>query len=468
MRIFLFLFLSINAFSLFSQVTFEKTKHDFGDLEAYDDRFVDIVLTNKGQKKEYVLSVKKPFEVNYIVTGKFMDKDSSVVLRFQVNPKTKGRFSYDVEVFVSDRNEPVIVKLTGNMKEIPQSDMSAFTSCPDFSTRPSAKSQNFDLTVVTIDKESRAEIPGTNVTLLQNGSPLWVKSTDKNGKIKEDATLGFSYFYAKHERYKPAELGAYINFQRNYIVIELEMDPSYCLPPPATIPAPPNDVVVVETEKPVEIVLEEQLANEVVLPEAAPVELANLDPNDFSEEHFEPINVIFVLDVSSSMQQGERFELMKYSLNQLVDMLRPMDQIGLVTYSTDSRVLLPSTSGDQKEMIKEEVSNLKASGLTAGGEGIKLGYKQALKNFKNDGSNQIIVITDGAFNRNSDDYLKHVKKYKKKGISMSVVGIQIKEPDKVKMTEAAENGGGRLVPIMKLADAQNNLKQEIRFIAFKR
>lgn len=468
MRIFLFLFLSIISFNVISQVTFEKTKHDFGDLEAYDDRFVDIVLTNKGQNKEYVLSVKKPFEVNYIVTGKFMDKDSSVVLRFQVNAKAKGRFSYDVEVFVSDRNEPVIVKLSGNMKEIPQSDMSAFTACPDFSTRPSARSQNFDLTVVTIDKESRAEIPGTNVTLLQNGSPLWVKSTDKNGKIKEDATLGFSYFYAKHERYKPAELGAYINFQRNYFVIELEMDPSYCLPPPATTPVPPNDVVVVETEKPIEIVLEEQLVNEVVLPKEAPVELTSLDPNNFSEVHFNPVNVVFVLDVSSSMQQGEKFELMKYSLFQLTNMLRLGDKMGIVTYATDTRVLLAPTDGSQKDAIRKEVENLKAAGLTAGGQGIKLGYKQALKGYLNEGVNQVIVITDGAFNRNSNDYIKIVKKYKKKGIGLSVVGINIKEPDRIKMTEAAELGGGRLVPIMKLADAQNNLKQEIRFIAFKR
>ena len=60
------------------------------------------------------------------------------------------------------------------------------------------------------------------------------------------------------------------------------------------------------------------------------------------------------------------------------------------------------------------------------------------------------------------------KKYKKKGINLSVVGISIKEPDRIKMSEAAELGGGRLIPIMKLADAQNNLKQEIRFIAFKR
>jgi Ca-activated chloride channel family protein len=391
-------------------------------------------------------------------------------LRFQVNPKTKGRFSYDVEVFVSDRNEPVMVRLSGNLKELPQDNLSAFTSCPDFSSRPSGKTQSFHLTVVTIDKVTREEISASKVTLLQNGSPIWVKLTDKNGKIKEEATLGFSYFYASHEQYKPTELGAYINFQRNYIVLELEKDPSYCTPIPVEIntPDPVVELPIEVNEVPVEISLEEELSNENVLPDEAPIELVSLDPTDFSSEHFKPVNVVFVLDVSSSMQQGEKLELMKYSLFQLTDMLRPQDRMGIVTYSTESRVLLAPTDGSQKDAIKKEVEALKASGLTAGGQGIKLGYKQALKAYLSDGVNQIIVITDGAFNRNSDDYTKYVKKYKKKGITMTVVGIGIKEPDRVKMTAAAELGGGRLVEIVKLADAQNNLKQEIRLGSFKR
>ena len=135
MRFLIVLFVLLSS-AVSAQVQFDKTRHDFGDLESYDERFVDIVLTNKGAKKEYVLSVKKPYDVTYIVNGKFMDKDSSVIVRLQVNPKTKGKFSYDVEIFTSDRTEAVKVKLTGNLKDIPQNDLSGFTACPDFSSRP--------------------------------------------------------------------------------------------------------------------------------------------------------------------------------------------------------------------------------------------------------------------------------------------------------------------------------------------
>ena len=72
----------------------------------------------------------------------------------------------------------------------------------------------------------------------------------------------------------------------------------------------------------------------------------------------------------AQMKQVDKIELMKYSLYQLVDMLRPQDKIGLVTYASDARVLMKSTKGSDKELIKEEVSKLKAFGYTAGGSGI--------------------------------------------------------------------------------------------------
>jgi len=470
-QIILILFLIVSP-GIFGQIVFEKVKHDFGDLEAYDDHFVDIVVTNKGSKKEYLLSVKKPYDVVYLVNGQFIEKDSSLIVRLQVNPKVKGRFSYEVEIYTSDRNEPTYIKLTGNIKELPQDNLAAFTACPDFTSRPGGKNaNNFDLTVVTIDKNTKKPLEKSNVTMIQNGQPVWAMNTDKNGKIKEESTLGFTYFYAKHDGYFPAELGAYVNFQRNYIVIELEMDPNCCQPPPFT----PVDVVTIEppadtdSVEQIEINLEESLANETVTPTTeVPPALAELDKENFSDQYFKPVNVVFVLDVSSSMLQGDKIELMKYSMIQLVNMLRPQDKMAIVTYSTNAQVLLNSTSGADKEAINAEISKLKASGMTAGGAGIKLGYKQALKGYLKDGVNQVIVITDGAFNRNSDDYKKIIKKYSKKGVQLSVVGIKNKDVDEVEMKDAATLGGGRYVPIFKLVDAQHNLKQEIRFAAFKK
>jgi Ca-activated chloride channel family protein len=473
MRNSLLFIIVLSAFVGHTQLVFEKTNHSFGNLESFSDRFVDILVKNTGTKKEYLLSVKKPYDVVYLVNGQFIEKDSVLTIRLQVNPKEKGKFSYEVEVYASDRQEPVKIKLTGNVVDLPREYSNVFTQCPDFSRRPSASDLNFQLTVITIDKETKKVIGNTKVNALQNGTLSWAKSTDRGGKINKQSGIGFYYFYATHEGYYSAELGMYVNHQRNQVVVELERDLRI------TTPVPSVDTAQLSTTPPAEIAqtelkidLEESLKKEVAT-ESVPstdtlhLDFTRLDPNDFSIAHFKPVNVVFVLDVSSSMKLSDKLELMKYSLIQLVEMLRREDKIALVTYSTAPKLLLKSTSGMEKETINEQVKSLLAMGSTAGGEGIKMGYKEALKNFIPDGKNMVVVITDGAFNSRSD-YKKHIEKYTAQGIQLSVVGIKTVPKDEVQMSEVATLGSGKFIPIHKLSQAQNNLKQEIRALSFRK
>ena len=454
------------------QVDISVKKHDFGDLESFSPRYVDVELKNVGNKQEWLLSLKKPREVIYIPSKQFIEKDSSIYVRFHVNPKAKGKFNYTIEVAVSAPLEPYKIKLTGNLLDVASDNNSAFTSCPTFTDRPAGSNPlGFDLTVITIDKKTKEVLSDSKVTLLQGGQPIWAKKTDKNGRIKEEATLGFSYFYAKHEGYYPAEKGAYVNASRDEIIIELDRDER----------APDEPVVVAEepVEEPHEneIVieigddLEEDLATEIdttYLDDLeVPASMEELADDEFGTDYFKAINVVFILDVSGSMAQGDKMELMKYSLSQLTDMLRPADKMGIVTYSSKAKVMLAPTSGANKEKIKEEVSSLSAYGYTSGGLGLKLGFKQAKKNKIEDGVNHVIIITDGGFNRNSKDYKRTVRKYKRQDIHLSVVGIKNKPVAEKSMKEAARAGGGHYVPIHKLADAQNNLKQEIRVLTYK-
>jgi Ca-activated chloride channel homolog len=487
---FLILLLLLNSYFSFGQMEFQTTKHDFGDLYAQDERFVDIVIINKSPKKQYLLTVKKPYEVVYLVKGQFVDPGDTILVRLQVNTNVKGKFTYEVNIFTSDKDDATSIKLTGNIKETKGGGNNAMTSCPDFNSRPNQNANAFDLTVVTIDKETKKPIATSSVTFIQNGRPLGVNKTNREGRIVKNSPLGFYYFYATKEGYFPSELGAYVNFNRNYIVLELERRPEEIVIINSSEPEPLPEVIASTEPKPVsepeieieiepevvpaesieefEIALEEDVPTQTEEVADIPVELKDLDPTNFEEQYFKPINVVFVLDVSASMKAGEKMELMKFALFQLNEVLRPQDKVALVTYSTDAHVILPPTSGQEKEVINEKVTALKAAGYTAGGAGIKMGYKQALKGYINDGSNIVIVITDGAFNRNSGDYKKIVAKYKKKGILLSVVGIQNSEKDEVNMRESATLGGGRYIPIFKLIDAQQNLLKEIRFLTFRK
>lgn len=468
------------------QLIFEKTSHDFGNLSGTEDRFVDIRVTNKGKKKEYFLSFRKPNEVVCLSNGQYILPDSSLFIRIQANPLKKGKFSYDVQVYTSDRQEAVIIQIKGNLLELPYDPIASLQNCPDFNSRPSPDKTSHQLTVKTIDKQTKEPV-NASVFLIQNGTDVTQITTGKKGLWKDKYPLGFTYFYTKTESYKALEMAAYVNFQRNEIILELEKDPSYCLPVPDAFkvlpPKDTNEIVVVEhhkpepeiskpepeTSKPEPTKLSQQLMQEETTKadSAVPVSLAQLAPDDFSEEHFKPLNVIFVLDVSGSMNESDKFDLMKFALAQLLEILRPQDRIGVVTYASEAGILIPSTPGSDKLQLKSKVAAMKANGYTAGSEGIKLGFKEAEKNFISDGNNMVIVITDGAFNRNTGDYLKIIQKYKARNISLSVVGIKNAPRDEANMKQAATAGGGRYVPIFKLADAQQNLIQEIRLSCFK-
>lgn len=462
---------------LFSQLQFDKTTFDFGDIYAHNVRFIDFYVKNNSPKTEYILTVEKPKEINYRLSSSSIQPDSSVAIRLQVNPEKKGSFHFKVPVYVSTNDEPVTMHIKGNIKELPQKKGNSLTNCPSFSQEPGdGNPLEFKLKVVTVDEETRELIPSTSVVLIQNGQPVGNWVTDKNGSIIKKVPLGLSYFYAKNNDYEPAELGAYINIQRNYIIIPMKRIKIEEVKKETSNPE--QDIVIDETETPNDDTalrdkLRELLISENDVPDESEkdtsisVELQELDRENFDDDLFEPINVVFVIDVSSSMNQADRLELMKYSLLELTDMLRTQDKISLVSYSTNAHVLLPSIAGHEKKEIKEKITGLKASGLTAGGKGIKLGFKQARRNFLKDGKNHVIIITDGGFNRESGNYKKVIAKNFKKGVTLSVVGIKNNDKARVEMEEVAKIGHGEYIPIHDLLQAQENLRQEIRKITFK-
>jgi Ca-activated chloride channel homolog len=466
----LFLLAILASLGTQAQTVFSTQSLDLGELYAGSERFGDILVTNKGKQKAYILRVEKPTDVVYLASSDVLLPDSSFSFRLQVNPSKKGAFSYDVKVYTSDNMNPVNIRISGTVKELTKNTMAGMMSCPDFGSEPS-RVQTTELTIITVDENTRQPLAKSTVTIIRNGTPAGAWITGKKGSFQQESIPGYFYFFASHDGYFPKEAGVYVGPKIKEITIPLRMDPSMCapIPTPNQHPEPVPDEPQELTAETAEILIDQQLAgqqSDSVIRQTIP-ELAQLPPNSFESEHFKPVNVVFVLDVSSSMKLGEKMDLMKYSLNQLVDQMRPEDHISLVTYSDGANVLLAPTACTQQEAIKAKVAELKPHGMTAGGKGIKLGYKQALQQLSPDKANLVIIITDGAFNKSSDDYQKTVRKYAKKGIIFSVVGIQNRPNDQRDMEEAAEFGKGRYIPITKLSDAQYNLLQEIRIASFR-
>ncbi len=156
-------------------------------------------------------------------------------------------------------------------------------------------------------------------------------------------------------------------------------------------------------------------------------------------------NLVFLIDVSGSMQDSNKLPLIKKSFNMLVERLRPQDRISIVTYAGSSGLVLPPTAGSQKRTILDALGQLESGGGTAGGEGIRLAYDVAMKNFVKGGNNRVILATDGDFNDgvSSETELESlIEEKRKSGVFLTVLGYGTGNYKDVHMETLADKGNG--------------------------
>jgi Ca-activated chloride channel homolog len=176
-----------------------------------------------------------------------------------------------------------------------------------------------------------------------------------------------------------------------------------------------------------------------------------------STENLLASNLVFLIDVSGSMGSAEKLPLVKQALYLLIDQLRPQDKVALVVYAGAAGVVLPSTSGADKNKIRDALEKLNAGGSTAGGEGIKLAYKIASDNFVKEGNNRVILASDGDFNVgvSSEAELKNLIENKREsGVFLSILGFGMGNYKDNKMETLADKGNGNYAYIDNLQEAQ--------------
>ena len=163
------------------------------------------------------------------------------------------------------------------------------------------------------------------------------------------------------------------------------------------------------------------------------------------EANLPPSNLVFLVDVSGSMNSQNKLPLVQESMEKLLAKLRPQDKMSIVTYAGSSLVVLEPTSGSEKAKIKKAINGLTSGGGTAGADGINTAYKLAEENFLADGNNRVIVATDGDWNIGirDDTALKNlISKKRKTGIFLSVLGFGMYNLNDAMMESLADNGNG--------------------------
>ena len=183
-------------------------------------------------------------------------------------------------------------------------------------------------------------------------------------------------------------------------------------------------------------------------------------------------SLIFVIDVSGSMGREDRLGLVKRSLGLLVDELRPTDEVGIVVYGSQGRILLEPTSGANKGAIMEAIDALRPEGATNAAEGLVLGYAMAANEVESERITRVILLSDGVANvgnTGSGSILNLIKGYVEEGVTLSTVGFGMGNYNDILMEQLANDGNGTYAYVDTLSEARRifveNLTGTLQVIA---
>ncbi len=181
-------------------------------------------------------------------------------------------------------------------------------------------------------------------------------------------------------------------------------------------------------------------------------------------EGLPPSNLVFLIDVSGSMEEPNKLPLVQSSLQYMVKQLTANERVAIVVYAGAAGEVLESTPGNQQQRILSAIGQLQAGGSTAGGEGIALAYEIARKHFIKDGNNRVILATDGDFNVgvSSDAELIHlIERERESGIFLTVLGFGTGNYQDAKMQKLGDAGNGQHFYIDTAQEARKVLGHEL-------
>jgi Mg-chelatase subunit ChlD len=313
----------------------------------------------------------------------------------------------------------------------------ANAACPSFSNPH--KPLEFDMEIRVVDSLSKQPL-ANSLLEIEKGESFNQYQTDTHGEYKQRSTIGYCFLYAEHLGYKSRSLLKNFNPKNNKVTIDL----APLAPKEKIMPLFKDTIVFV------------QKVITPVKPDEQP---------DFSLSNYKENNIVFLIDISSSMNGPDRMPLLQTSMIQLTKMMRAEDKITIITYANDAKVVLAGVPGNEQEKIVNVIRQLKCGGRTSGGKAIRAAYENAEKNFKMNGVNQIILSTDGGFNGladTEDELMQLVEKKAKEHIEFSVLAFGKNRIGKQLISQLANKGQGFYLFLQNEEDANAKLTGTVR------
>jgi Ca-activated chloride channel family protein len=191
--------------------------------------------------------------------------------------------------------------------------------------------------------------------------------------------------------------------------------------------------------------------------------LIGLKGREVSDTELPPRSLVFLIDVSGSMDEPDKLPLVRHAMRMLVDTLTAKDRVAIVVYAGASGLVLPSTPGDRKATLQRAIADLEPGGSTNGAAGITLAYDIARAQFVGGGINRVVLATDGDFNvgvTSEDELVRLIERERASGVFLSVLGVGTGNLKDSTMEMLADKGNGNYSYLDSLHEARKVLVRE--------
>ncbi|MBN1143301.1 MAG: VWA domain-containing protein [Bacteroidales bacterium] len=407
---------------------------DFGNIASVMYPAKTVEFTNVSDQKLAILVVEKGRDVKVGYERRFFGPGEKGLISVFYQPGYLGTFTEEIRIYTNLDNDPYVLTLKGN----------AITIEECFPDRNNMTLRN----VLVVNKETQAPLPFVEVSFVHNfktENPILCK-TDGNGKAVKALPIGQYNVKSALTGYEPYNLDFFLPRSQPNVLIEL-------------IPLKAGPVMA-GVESPVFV----PATKDTAFP-APPV----VTSTELPEDKYAANNIVLLLDVSSSMRQNGKFTLLQQSVNNLALALRHIDNVSIITYAGDAKIVLRGVPGDEKDKIMEVVQELTAAGITQGVKGLNTAYELATRKFIENGNNQIILATDGEFsekNVTDTQYEQLISGYADKGIKLSILGFGINEEAISRMKKMAGYGQGSYLHIGSAQYVKDVLINEVKAMSF--
>lgn len=472
----LFCFLAVGKSS--GQLVFQHLEHDYGKVDKAKSLLSEFIVTNTGYEDAVILRIDAGPDFSFSLNQNVIKPGKSDTIRLFLQPNQAGKFKEQVQVYLSSQDKPVVLNIQG---EIVSVDPDPLATCfsfreahPDIYKEVKISEQY----ITVLDKMTNQPIDGAFVQLFNYNNRSFYQYTNEKGEVKLSIQPNMYDFSIRADFYKMERTSQYLAKDAR-IIFRLERIPD--LDPPVVkkdstpvvlnalpLPVPPDSskVKLVSASPKDTVVLASGIG--VVVKDNVPVK--NQSPSGpelvngvLNEELYAPSNVVFLIDLSSSMNEPGKLDQLKAAMKILVQTLRPIDKLSIVVYAETARIMLQPTLVSNKDSLFGMIDKLKASGLTAANRGLKTAYELAASAFIPSGNNQVILATDGMFNLNkSDEALLPMYSARPNKIILSVVAFGNSSQAKQKLSHMADQGKGDYIEISGNSNARGALLEEIK------